>query len=100
MKLAAWFSVLVPLCLSMLIAAPDAAAVQLSFSIYALGLPVAESHMTFDLTSTTYGMGLRYQTIGVAKLFAGDRLDQTSKGTFQRDQPVPLEFRSFVRLHG
>jgi hypothetical protein len=77
----------------------DADATQLSFTLYAMGFPVAESTMTFDLTPSTYRMGLRYHTTGVARLFSGDNLDQSSAGTFDHDQPVPQEFRSFVRLH-
>jgi hypothetical protein len=76
MKVAVLLPVFALLCLSILIAARDAEAVQLSFTMYVVGLPVAESHMAFDLTPSTYGMGLRYQTTGVARLFAGDRLDQ------------------------
>ncbi|MGD0433504.1 MAG: DUF3108 domain-containing protein [Acetobacteraceae bacterium] len=100
MKIAVLLPVFVLMCLFPLIAAPDAESVQLTFTLYAVGLPVAESHMSFDLTPSAYLMGLQYQTTGVARLFAGDKLDQTTKGMFEHDQPVPMEFHSFVRLHG
>ena len=96
-------AVLIPLCLLLYLAVPiaprAAQAAQLSFELYALGIPVAESSMTFDLAPSTYRMGLRYQAIGVARLFDSDRLDQSTDGTFEHDQPVPLEFKSFIRLH-
>jgi hypothetical protein len=87
-------------CLSMLAGARRAEAAQLSFTLYAVSLPVASSTMTFNLTPTAYGMGLSYHLTGVASVFNGDHLDETSKGVFERDQPVPLEFRSFIKLHG
>ena len=81
------------------IAPRDAAATQLTFNLYALGFPVAESSMIVDLAPSGYHMGLRYHTIGLARVFDGDKLDQSSNGTFEHEQLVPLEFRSFVRLH-
>jgi hypothetical protein len=84
----------------MLTGARRAGAVQLNFTLYALSLPVADSTMTFNLTPTGYGMGLSYHLTGVASVFNGDHLDETTKGIFDHDQPVPLEFRSFIKLHG
>jgi hypothetical protein len=96
MKLRSLLSWSVLVCL---FAAPNARATQLTFTLYAVGLPVAESNMSFDLAPATYAMGLRYRITGVAKIFTGDHLDQTVKGTFERDRPVPLEFRSNITLH-
>ena len=55
--------------------------------------------MIFNLAPSTYHMELKYRTTGLAKLVSGDMLDQSSNGTFNHEQPVPQEFRSFVRLH-
>src|SRR5579862_2808196 len=78
----------------------DAWAVQLSFSLYAVGIPVAESYMKIDLAPSTYDMALRYRTTGLASVVAGGLLDQTSNGTVQRDQLMPLTYHSYVKLHG
>jgi hypothetical protein len=97
MKRAAPFLLL--LGLAMPLAARDANAEQLAFQLYAMGLPVAESRMIFNLAPASYHMELRYHTTGLVKLVSGDQLDQSSNGTFEHDEPVPTEFKSFVRLH-
>jgi hypothetical protein len=81
------------------LAARDARAEQLAFQLYAMGFPVAESSMVFNLAPASYHMELRYHTTGLGKLVSGDRLDQSSNGMFEHDEAVPTEFRSFVRLH-
>jgi hypothetical protein len=89
------------LVLGLAITAPrHAKAEQLAFELYGLGFPVAASSMRFDLTPSTYRMELSYQTTGLAKWVAGDSLDQTVSGTFQHDQPIPLQFSSAGRLKG
>jgi len=87
-------------CLLMLAGTRRVEAVQLSFTLYAVGLPVANSTMTFNLTPAGYGMGLSYRLTGVASVFNGDHLDEITKGVFEHDQPIPLEFRSDIKLHG
>src|ERR1700722_1717687 len=87
-------------CSTVLAASGNAEATQLAFSLYAVGVPVAESTMTLDFAPSGYGIGLSYRTVGVAKVFSGDNLDQSSSGTFEHDQAVPLSFKSYVRLHG
>jgi hypothetical protein len=77
----------------------NARAENLTFDLYAMGFPVAQSSMSFEVTPAAYRMGLHYHTTGLLKVVAGDRLDQSSSGTFQHDQPVPLEFKSYIRLH-
>lgn len=93
------FPLFLMLCVAVPVAPRHADAAQLTFELYAVGMPVAESTMTFDLAPASYGMQLRYHTTGLARVFTSDSLDQSSNGTFQRDEPVPLTFRSFVRLH-
>jgi hypothetical protein len=90
---------LLPL-LTVAFAARDAGAVELDFTLYGAGVPVAESTMTIDLSPATYGMGLRYHTIGLASVFNADSIDQYTNGTLDRDQPAPVQFRSLVKLHG
>jgi hypothetical protein len=92
-------SLVVLTCLTGPIRVRDARAAQLTFALYAAGLPIAESHMTFDLAPSTYGMALRYHTTGLASIVAAGSLDQSSTGTFERNQPVPLEFKSYIRVH-
>jgi Protein of unknown function (DUF3108) len=99
MKLAVLSPLFLLACLTRPVGARDAEAVQLSFELYVMGLPVAESHMTFDLAPSTYAMALRYRTTGLARIVSSGTLDQSSSGTFEHDQPVPQEFRSYIRLH-
>lgn len=91
---------LLPLLGLAMVAARPVEAEQLAFELYALGFSVADSTMSFDLTPTTYRMELRYQTTGLARWVAGDSLDQTVSGTFQKDLPIPLQFSSAGRLKG
>ena len=76
-----------------------AKAEQLAFTFYALGLPVAQSSMSFNLTPAAYRMTLSYQTTGLARLVQADRLDQTAAGTFEHDKPLPLQYSSSGLLH-
>jgi len=87
-------------CLALSAMARDAQSAELTFSLYALGIPVAESVMSVDLAQPRYRMAIHYGTSGLARLFSGDRLDEQSTGVFTRGVPYPAEFKSFVRLHG
>jgi hypothetical protein len=100
MKLAILIPLSLLLCLFAPFLSPDAEAAQLTFSLYALGIQVAESVMTVDLGPSGYRMGLRYHTTGLASVFSGDGLNEQTGGGFDHDSPIPLEFRSSVRLHG
>jgi hypothetical protein len=88
------------LCLAAPLIGPGPKAAQLNFDLYAIGVPVGESVMTVDLTASSYRMGLRYRTIGLARMVSNDSLDQTSAGAFEKDLPVPLEYKSVGKLRG
>jgi hypothetical protein len=100
MKSIALSRLLLLTCVAGPIGAGSAQAVQLSFSLYALSVPVAESSMEFALEPAGYSMGLQYRTTGLATIVASGALKQSSKGIWEHDQPFPSEFRSYVRLHG
>lgn len=78
--------------------AADAA--QLNYSIYVLGLPVADAVLRVDMAATTYQVTLRFHTTGIADVFAGDRLEEHSAGLFDDGQPEPRDYVSNGRLHG
>ena len=99
MKLAVFTALSLLACLTKPIGTTDARAAQLTFSLYVMGFPVAESNMTVNLAPSTYAMTLRYRTTGLVSTVAGGLLDQSSTGAFEHGQPVPREFRSFIRLH-
>jgi hypothetical protein len=88
------------LCLASPLAAHPAAAAQLSYTLYVLGLPVADAVLSIDLGSPAYRVTLRFRTTGLADLVAGDRLEEHANGRFEADRPAPLEYTSNGRLHG
>jgi Protein of unknown function (DUF3108) len=80
--------------------ATGARAADMHFSLYSLGVPVAESTMTVDIGPNGFRMGLSYHTTGVARMFSGDKLQETVTGHIVNGMPEPESFRSFVTLHG
>ena len=88
------------ICLAAPLTGPGPRAAQLNFDLYAVGVQVGESVMTVDLSASTYRMGLRYRTTGLARIVSNDSLDQTSAGAFEKDLPVPLEYKSVGKLRG
>ena len=73
---------------------------ELNFSLYSLGIPVAESTMLVDLAGSRFRMGLRYHVTGVARLFSGDKLDEVTTGYVNDGKPAPVEYRSAITLKG
>jgi len=86
--------------LAALAGAPRARAADMHFSLYSIGVKVAESIMTVDLGPADFRMALSYHTTGVARMFSGDKLDETVAGRIQDGLPAPALYRSFVTLHG
>jgi len=83
------------LLILLLLASPavtlNATAAQLGYSVYVLGLPVADAVLGVEMAKSDYRMILRFHTVGIADIFAGDSLDQHTTGRFQNEQPTPLE---------
>lgn len=89
-----------PAILASMFAASPAGAAQLTYTLFVLGLPVADAAMAFDLTPAGYALNLRFHTTGVASLFSGDRLETHSRGRIEQDRLVPLDYRAAGRLRG
>ncbi len=89
-----------PIALSALLLSGAARAAQLTYSLYVLGIPVAEATMGVDMTATGYGMSLNYRPIGLGSVMSGDHLEERSSGVFDRDGLVPQAYLSNARLHG
>lgn len=88
------------LCLASPLVTHRAAATQLNYRLYVLGLPAAEATLRVDLASPAYRVTLRFHTVGLVTLVAGDRLEEHASGRFESDRPAPLEYGSNGRLHG
>ena len=81
-------------------APPKAAAAQLGYTIYVLGLPVADAIIGVDMASPAYRLALRFHTTGIADVFAGDKLEEHTAGRLENDEPAPFEYGSSGRIHG
>jgi|HubBroStandDraft_1064217.scaffolds.fasta_scaffold22125_2 hypothetical protein len=88
------------LCLAPFLPVPKAAAAELNYSLYVVGLPLADATLNLDLAAPAYRARLRFHTVGVAELFVGDRLDEHTSGRFESDRPAPIEYLSSGRQHG
>ena len=81
-------------------AAREAAAARLNYTLYVLGVPVADAVMTVDLASNGYAMDLSFHTTGIARLFSGDRMDTRSRGLIEHGRLVPMDYMASGRLRG
>jgi Protein of unknown function (DUF3108) len=88
------------LCLACLIAPVGASGAQLNYTLYVLGVPLADAAFTLNLTPAGYGMAMRFYTTGLADLVASDRLDEHVSGRFEKDGLVPMEYVAVSRLRG
>jgi hypothetical protein len=92
---------LIPLlCAALFAPMPTAAAAELNYAIYVVGLPLADATLNLDLAAPAYRAELRFHTTGIADLFVGDRLDEHTSGWFESDRPAPAEYLSSGRQHG
>ncbi len=98
MKWAATLILLV--CLNVPLAGREAHAARLNYSLYVLGLPVADAEFGVDLTASAYRMTFRFHTTGLADVFAGDRQDEHTSGRFEGGRPAVLEYGANGHLHG
>ena len=87
-------------CLSVPIAAPNAEAMRLGYTIYVLGVPVAEAALSVDLTASSYAIAMRYHTVGVIEVVSADHLEEHSSGRFEEGRPAPFEYASNGHLRG
>jgi hypothetical protein len=79
---------------------PKAAAADLNYTLYVVGLPVGDATVSLDLGTSAYRAGLRFHTTGIADMFVGDRVDEHTSGRFESDRPSPVEYFSTGRRHG
>src|SRR5580698_8091842 len=79
---------------------PIAVAADLNYTLYVLGVPVADAEMSVNLGDPAYGITLRFHTTGIADLLAADRLDEHTTGRFEGERPAPAEYSSSGRLRG
>src|SRR6266700_1007821 len=77
-----------------------AQATQLSYTLYVLGVPLADASFSFNLTPAGYGMAMRFYTTGVADLVARDHLDEHTSGRIEKDRLAPVEYGAISRLRG
>ncbi len=82
------------------LAMPRAAAAQLNYALYVLGVPVADAVLTVDMVAADYRISLEYHHIGLVSVVARNRLEMQARGGFQNGQPAPVEFASKSRLRG
>jgi hypothetical protein len=88
------------LCLDVSPAAYQATAAQLGYTLYVVGLPVADAVLSVDLTAPAYRVTMDFHTTGLADLVVRDHLEETISGRFEGDRPVPLEYRFNSHFHG
>lgn len=88
------------LCMALSAGASKATATELKYSLYVLGVPVGDAVFDLNLAPPTYRMAMRFRTTGVADLFVGDRVEESSSGRLDNDQPAPAEYTSNGRRHG
>jgi len=88
-----------PLLVSLFPTSP-AHAVQLTYKLFVLGVPVAEAQMMVELNQTSYRMALNYKTTGLGSLMSGDHLEESTRGVLGADGPLPNEYFSTIHLHG
>ena len=81
-------------------AVPGAAATEMDYTLYVLGIPVADAVLGFDLAPASYRASLRYHTTGLASVVAGNRLEMHTRGVFDGERPIPREFTSTGTLRG
>src|ERR1051326_1060835 len=82
------------------LAAPPALATQLNYTLYVLGVPLADAAFSLNLTPAGYGIAMRFYTTGVADVVAGNHLDERSRGRIEKERPAPLEYGAISRLRG
>ncbi|MBR9843635.1 MAG: DUF3108 domain-containing protein [Rhodobacteraceae bacterium] len=80
---------------ALLLVALPARAEQL-WSVHTLGIKVGEFRLSVNETATAYAGRARFQTTGLADLFAGLRLDMTARGTLHNGMPRPLSYQGDV----
>jgi hypothetical protein len=85
------------LCLALFSAASTAAAAELNYSLYVLGLPLGVATIKLDLATPAYRAELRFHTTGIADVFVGDRVEEHTSGRFESDRPSPAEYLSTGR---
>ena len=88
------------LSLAIAAAAPPANAVQLDYTLYVLGVPLADAMFNLEMTSAAYRLAMGFHTTGLADIVASDRLEQHVTGRIEHDQPMPASYVSTSRLHG
>jgi hypothetical protein len=89
-----------PLTLLLCIAACSAGAAQLNYTLYVVGLPVADASLNVDMSGAVYRGILGFHTIGLTNLVDSGRLEETTTGHFEGDRPVPQVYTSSGYLHG
>ncbi len=77
-----------------------AAATELAYTLYALGLPIADATLGADLSAQSYRISLTYRTVGLAELAIGGRLEQQAHGVFSGQAVLPKLFSSKARARG
>jgi hypothetical protein len=87
-------------CLSVQLAGTAAHAARLNYTLYVLGLPVADAELGVDLSASTYRMTFRFHTTGLVDVVAGDRQDEHTSGRFEGGRPAVLEYGANGHLHG
>lgn len=74
--------------------AQEAPELQTSYDMYAAGFHVAQMHASFGVGPRDYRVQLAYHTTGLVSVFHRGHQLSTVAGTWDADQPQPLEFRS------
>lgn len=75
-------------------------AAELTYTLYALGVPIADATLGGDLAPDSYRMALTYRTVGLAELAFGGRLEQHAHGMFAGERTQPKMFSSKARIRG
>ncbi len=89
------------LSLTMLLClAVPATAAELNYSLYVLGVPVADAVLNVEMEAYAYRITLRFHTTGLASVVASDRMELRARGVFESDRPAPLDYASNGRRHG
>jgi hypothetical protein len=78
----------------------SATAARLDYTLYVLGVPIADAALVLDLQPSSYGVALAYNTTGIVGIFADNRLEEHASGRFEKAGPAPVEYGSKVLLHG
>jgi hypothetical protein len=77
-----------------------ASATQLTYTLYVLGVPLADATFNFNITPAGYGMALRFYTTGFADVVSSNHLDEHISGKLEKGRPVPVDYGSVSRLRG